>query len=70
MARPLRPLSALGLPEARVLAVEGLTRMLLATRATFATAARGTWADRDDGVRALCARGAVPRGLLVADDAA
>ena len=39
MARPLRPLSALGLPEARVLAVEGLARMLLATRATFATAA-------------------------------
>ena len=36
----------------------------------YATAARGAWADRDDAVRALYARGAVPRGLFVADDAA
>ena len=69
-ARPLRRLFALGLPEVRVLAVEGLARMLLAARATSARAARGTWADRDDAVRALRTRGAVPRGLLVADDAA
>ena len=69
-ARPLRPLFALGLPEVRVLAVEGLARMLPAACATSARAARGTWADRDDAMRALRTRGAVPRGLLVADDAA
>ena len=41
-ARPLRRLFALGLPEVRVLAVEGLARMLLAASATSARAARGT----------------------------